>query len=190
MPFAKSNGRGNLATRRPKEDNSMENWSEEQKMEYNRKKKQKERGPPASKRGRPSKSPQESRAPPTQDRRRRSQQESPASVGRPPIGESPMTPNTHKARKSKENEVQPFIDDADTGVTVTDGEDQEDGDADTDEMGMYCSAVVWAKYGKFWYPAKVVSLETVPTNFRKKLPSTENKYVISWFGESKFSAIA
>ena len=89
-----------------------------------------------------------------------------------------------------ENEVQPFIDDADTGVTVTDGEDQEDGDADTDEMGMYCGAVVWAKYGKFWYPGKVVSLETVPTNIRKKLPSTENKYVISWFGESNFSAIA
>ena len=31
MPFAKSNGRGNLATGRPKEDNTMENWSEEQK---------------------------------------------------------------------------------------------------------------------------------------------------------------
>ena len=46
------------------------------------------------------------------------------------------------------------------------------------------------KYGKFYYPWKIVTLETIPTNIRRKLPTAQNKYVVSWFGENNFSVIA
>ena len=36
---------------------------------------------------------------------------------------------------------------------------------------------MWAKYGKFYYPGEIVSLETVSSNVRRKLPTTQNKYV-------------
>ena len=50
--------------------------------------------------------------------------------------------------------------------------------------------MLWAKYGKFYYPGEIVSQETVSSIIRRKLPTTQNKYVVSWFGENNFSVIA
>ena len=84
-----------------------------------------------------------------------------------------------------------FVDDQDIGLT--DDEDQEDALVDENIAGqdeVYTGSVVWGKYGRHFYPEKIVDIDAVPSKYKNKLPSTEYKYVIYWYGETSYSVIA
>ena len=51
--------------------------------------------------------------------------------------------------------------------------------------------IVWAKYGKFWYPATVITWQDLPDNlklrgFRK---IGKSSVIVQWFGEINFSKV-
>jgi len=84
-----------------------------------------------------------------------------------------------------------FVDDQDIGLT--DDKDQEDALVDENVAGqdeVYTGSVVWGKYGRHFYPGKIVDIDAVPSKYKNKLPSTKYKYVIYWYGETSYSVIA
>ena len=72
-----------------------------------------------------------------------------------------------------------------TDLSESDESDSEDNDSRTYSPG----DIVWGKYGRFWYPAVIVSLTDVPEQFRKKFSRVEDNFILKWFGEDRFSAV-
>lgn len=65
-----------------------------------------------------------------------------------------MEHGTCKSILPKELEIEPFIDDQDSGVTDDDVKDQED----MDRYGGNKKYSAWAKYGRYHYPRKLAEL--------------------------------
>ena len=77
---------------------------------------------------------------------------------------------------------------ADDGRTDDDGDDDSDSD---DEAPFNRGDIVWAKYGKSFYPAKVVGKDDVPEQYHKQLFAVHSvkHAVILWYGENRYSRI-
>ena len=91
--------------------------------------------------------------------------------------------------------LEQFYDDDDNGQT--DDEDQE-GDqiesdvedtGDEDEEEFQPGDIVWDLHGRIWYPGLLCSVNDVPENVRDNFRVTNNKYIIWWYGDAKFSPI-
>ena len=48
--------------------------------------------------------------------------------------------------------------------------------------GIRYTAAVWTKYGSYYCPGRLVDVDNVPGDIRKKLPTTAEKYTICWYG--------
>ena len=63
-----------------------------------------------------------------------------------------------------------------------------DDDEDQEESQFTPDDVVWAKHGRTWYPAKVVSCADVPEKLHKSLFRNKvDELVVQWYGEKTFS---
>ena len=51
--------------------------------------------------------------------------------------------------------------------------------------------IVWAKYGKFWYPATVVTWQELPDNLKMRGFRSIGKLsvIVQWFDEVNFSKV-
>lgn len=73
-------------------------------------------------------------------------------------------------------------DDEATDYSGSESEDENDGIAPGD--------IVWGKYGKYWYPGKVVPQQDVPIEHHNFLRCNDShKVVVKWYGENSFSKI-
>lgn len=79
-------------------------------------------------------------------------------------------------------------DDEDDGPTDLSSSDP---DSDIDEESFKPGDVVWAKHGRMWYPARVVSPFDVPEHLKGPLTRhlTQSKVLVKWYGEDNFSSI-
>ena len=55
--------------------------------------------------------------------------------------------------------------------------------------GIRYTEAVWAKYGSYYYPGRLVDVDNVPGDIHKKLPTTAEKYTICWYEENNYSII-
>ena len=63
-----------------------------------------------------------------------------------------------------------------------------DDEEDQKESQFTPGDVVWAKHGRTWYPAKVLSRADVPENLHKSLFRNKvDELVVQWYGEKTFS---
>ena len=81
---------------------------------------------------------------------------------------------------------EPLIDDGDIGQT-----DEEPDEDDTDDVAFNHGQIVWAKYGRKSYPAKIVGKEDVSEKYQKQLFSVNSDgfTVVHWYGENSYSKI-
>ena len=67
-----------------------------------------------------------------------------------------------------------------------------DSDDDSEDEDLGPGDIVWARYGRVWYPAKIVSSEDVSKNLHKSLFRSkpgEDALVVKWYGEDRFSRV-
>lgn len=64
-------------------------------------------------------------------------------------------------------------------------------DSEDDDENLAPGEVVWAKYGKTWYPAQIVSHCDVPLKLPKNLFRSKGKdfIVVKWYGEERYSKV-
>ena len=76
---------------------------------------------------------------------------------------------------------EPLIDDGDIGQT-----DEEPDEDDTNDVAFNRGQIVWAKYGRKSYPAKIVGKEDVSEKYQKQLFSVNSDgfIVVHWYGEN------
>ena len=96
--------------------------------------------------------------------------------------------------KDEDDTPEQFYDDDDNGQT--DDEDQDDDQIesdveDTDEVEeeFQPGDIVWGLHGRIWYPGLLCSVNDVPENVRDNFRVTNNKYIIWWYGDAKFSLV-
>ena len=93
------------------------------------------------------------------------------------------------------------IDEDDTDESEGEGEDEtvndddveiSDTDSDTDDdpgnSDINFGSVVWAKYCRTWYPAKVVSASELPSSLKSKLPHS-GLIPVKWYRENQYSLV-
>ena len=81
-----------------------------------------------------------------------------------------------------------FYDSMDDGCTDDDDDDDIEDDS---EVPFNRGDIVWAKYGRTFYPAKVVGKDDVPKQYHHQLFSIHSvkHAVIMWYGENRYSRI-
>lgn len=63
--------------------------------------------------------------------------------------------------------------------------------SESDDENLAPGEIVWAKYGKTFYPAQIVSHYDVPPKLQKKLFRSKGKdfVVVKWYGEDRYSKV-
>ena len=85
--------------------------------------------------------------------------------------------------ESNDSQIDDSIqDESDVGQT-DDSESDSDQDNETN-----VGDIVWAKYGRFWFPARICCLSDLPENLRSRFPSNE-KVIVKWIGEDNYSQV-
>ena len=77
---------------------------------------------------------------------------------------------------------------------IVDSEDEGQTDVDTDsdeeqEIDYKSGDIVWAKYGRIWYPAKVCCLADLPESLQVRFSKYKDKLIVKWFGENMYSSV-
>jgi len=80
----------------------------------------------------------------------------------------------------------PVYDKEDDGAS-----DLSDSDEESPQDAHGPGDIVWAKYGRMWYPAKVLSTNEIPIHLQKNLARSAQKdsVVVKWYGEDKYSRV-
>ena len=81
-----------------------------------------------------------------------------------------------------------FLDDEDHGQSDVDEDD--DDEVDEENFSSYAPGdIVWGKYGKNYYPAKIVSYGELPERLQKGLFCLRKpeSVIVKWYGEDNFS---
>ena len=83
-----------------------------------------------------------------------------------------------------ESDSDRIYDDEDDGQTDDESSDEEEGEFNRGD-------IVWGKYGKNYYPAKVVGKKDTPAEYHEKLFGTHSSKhaVVRWYGENRYSRI-
>ena len=77
----------------------------------------------------------------------------------------------------------------DQDIALSDDSDDDSDEAYGNEDEFRPGDVVWAKYQKVWYPAKVALSTDLPSSLKKKLQSSSVFIPVIWYGENKFSLV-
>ena len=75
---------------------------------------------------------------------------------------------------------------------MSDASTSSDTDSYLEEESFKPGDVVWARHGRIWYPAKVLSPTEVPDHLKSSLLRhlTQNKVVVKWYGEDNYTTIS
>ena len=90
--------------------------------------------------------------------------------------------NPEAVEAEEEEDIQ---DEEDEGCT------DDESDMSDNEQPFNRGDIVWAKYGKLFYPAKVVGKKDVPIEHHRQLfsGSSDKHAVVMWYGEDKYSRV-
>ena len=77
----------------------------------------------------------------------------------------------------------------DQDIALSDDSDDDSDEAYGNEDEFRPGDVVWAKYQKVWYPAKVALSTDLPSSLKRKLQSSSVFIPVIWYGENKFSLV-
>ena len=87
---------------------------------------------------------------------------------------------------SDDNDDEQFHDSDDDGATDQSDSDESDTEVDED-LGP--GDIVWALYGRRWYPARLVHLSELPDNVRGSFKNPQGKSIVKWYGEDRYSLV-
>ena len=105
---------------------------------------------------------------------------------------------SHESEESEDSETESavedggeenFYDSEDNGYTDQSDSD-EDGDSENDDENMGPGDVVWALYGRTWYPGRLCDMVDVPENSRKNLKNPNGKFIVKWYGEDQYNLVS
>lgn len=89
--------------------------------------------------------------------------------------------------ETAEDDIPPVQDSDDEGASDI----SSSSDDDSSEESISPGDIVWAKYGRVWYPAKIVSSCDVPIRLQRNLfrCKGDDSVVVLWYGEDRFSRV-
>ena len=50
--------------------------------------------------------------------------------------------------------------------------------------------IVWAKYGRIWYPAKLCCLADLSESLQVRFSKNKDKLIVKWLGENMYFSVA
>ena len=102
----------------------------------------------------------------------------------PAVAKSKMLVVTND--ESEDDYLESFHDTDDIGGTDQ-SDSEESADEAEDEVGP--GDIVWALYGRRWYPAKLLSVSDLPHNIKGSFRNPRGKFIVKWFVEDRFSLV-
>ena len=102
--------------------------------------------------------------------------------------------NVEKPETVNYVEIEDQIDVDDDEENCKDGDDEGQTDDETDtsedeDSEFNPGDIIWAKYGRIWYPAQIYSLADVPVHLQSQFQGQKEKVIVKWFGEDKYSSV-
>lgn len=89
-----------------------------------------------------------------------------------------------------------FYDDDDNGQTDDEDEEEDKIESEAEESDeeieneFQPGDIVWGLHGRIWYPGLLCSINDVPENVRDNFLVTNNRYIMWWYGDEKFSLVS
>ena len=80
-----------------------------------------------------------------------------------------------------------FYDSKDEGFTDQSDSDESESD---DEEDVGPGDIVWALYGRTWYPACLCNLIDLPEGTRRNFKNPKGKFIAKWYGEERYSLVS
>ena len=87
---------------------------------------------------------------------------------------------------NSESDNEPFHDSEDDGATDESDSDESDDDMEEDYVP---GDIVWALYGRRWYPGRLVNMSDLPDNVRGSFKNPKCRYIVKWYGEDQYSLV-
>ena len=85
-----------------------------------------------------------------------------------------------------DSEDEKFHDSDDDGATDVSDSDESEDEVDED-LGP--GDIVWALYGRRWYPARIVNISDLPENARGSFKNPRGRNIVKWYGEDQYSFV-
>ena len=92
--------------------------------------------------------------------------------------------NEEEGEEEVESEVdnEQFHDSEDDGAKDESDSDESDVDAEEDYGP---GDIVWALYGRRWYPGQLVSMSDLPDHVRGSFKNPNSRYIVKWYGKDQ-----
>ena len=80
-----------------------------------------------------------------------------------------------------------FYDSEDKGFTDQSDSDESESE---DEEDVGPGGIVWALYGRTWYPARLCNLIDLAEGIRRNFKNPKGKFIAKWYGEERYSLVS